>query len=290
MMSQEVLVFEVSESGFPRYVIENSHKLPVLVEFMGVWSEPCVLMADTISILAREFAGQFVFVKIDIDEQPGLKEQFNIENVPSLLVFKDGEVAFTQEGQLQEEELRVLLKGLDVYNEADALREQARHKHMAGDTGEAIMILTRAIQQDPGNTRVAMDMVQIFIDVGELEQAQGLFNKLPDLDKESSMGKSLVGQLTFADLATKTEGIERLTERLNQDASDNEARFDLSLCLVAGHDYNGAIDQLFSLLEMAPDYKDGAAKEMIITITNMLAPNDPEQAREFRRRLSNMLS
>ena len=45
-MSEEALIFEVGESGFDRYVIENSHKIPVLVEFMGVWSEPCVVMAD----------------------------------------------------------------------------------------------------------------------------------------------------------------------------------------------------------------------------------------------------
>ncbi|MDH5190070.1 MAG: hypothetical protein OEW89_02345 [Gammaproteobacteria bacterium] len=40
-MAKEALVFEVGESGFDRYVIENSHKVPVFVEFMGMWSEPC---------------------------------------------------------------------------------------------------------------------------------------------------------------------------------------------------------------------------------------------------------
>lgn len=289
-MSEEALVFEVSESGFSRYVLDNSHKLPVLVEFMGVWSGPCVAMADVLAGLAQEFAGQFVFAKVDIDEQPGLSKQYNVENVPSLLVFQNGELSFSEQGLITEDELRVLLRGLDVFNEADALREEARSKHMAGDTGEAIVLLTKAIQQEPGNTRVAMDMVQIFIDISELEQAQGLFNKLPDGDKDSSMGKSLIGQLTFADLAAKTVGIEALSERLAKDANDHAARFDLSLCLVAGHDYDGAMAQLFSLLEMKPDYQDGAAKEMIVTITNMLSPNNPEQANTYRQRLSSLLN
>jgi len=68
-MHEEALIFEVGESGFDRYVIENSHKVPVLVEFMGIWSEPCVVMADVLADLAKEFAGQFVFAKVDIDEQ-----------------------------------------------------------------------------------------------------------------------------------------------------------------------------------------------------------------------------
>ena len=289
-MSEQALVLEVSESGFSRYVLDNSHKLPVLVEFMDVASEPCAVMADILSGLAREFAGQFVFAKVDIDEQPGLGKQYNIENLPSLLVFQNGELSFAEQGQLTEDELRVLLRGLAVFNEADALREEARSKHMAGDTNEAIVLLSKAIQQEPGNTRVAMDMVQIFIDVGELEQAQGLFNKLPNNDKESSMGKSLIGQLTFADLASKTVGIEALNERLTKDVNDHAARFDLSVCLVAGHDYDGAMAQLFSLLEMNPDYQDGAAKEMIVTITNMLSPNNPEQASAYRKRLSSLLN
>lgn len=289
-MANEALILEVGESGFERYVIENSHKLPVLVEFMGMWSEPCIVMSDAIHDLANEFAGQFVFAKVDLDEQPELAKRYAIENVPTLLVFKGGEVTFTQEGQLQGSELRVLLKGLGVFHQSDELRELAREKHLAGETSEAIVLMSEAIKMDPANTRVAMDMVQIFIDIGEMEQARGLFNKLPDRDKESTMGKSLIGQLTFADLAAKTEGAERLQERLEENPDDLDSRFDLAVCLVAGYDYNGAIDQLFSLLESERDYKEGAAREMVITITNMLAPNDAEKAAVYRQRLANLLN
>lgn len=288
-MTKEALVFEVSESGFARYVIENSHKVPVLVEFMGVWSEPCVAMADALSGLAREFAEQFVFAKVDIDEQPGLRDQFAIKNHPTLLVFRNGEVELTQDGQMQEEELRVLLRGLGVFRESDELRQQARDKHMAGETPEAIMLLTQAIQNDPGSTGIAMDMVQIFLDIGELEQARGLFNKLPESDQQSDVGKSLTGQLAFAELAENTEGLETLSLRLEQDADDYDARFDLAMCLIAKHDYINAVDHMFTLLEHAPDYKEGAAKEMIITMANMLAPNEPELAKTIRNRLGSFL-
>ena len=50
------------------------------------------------------------------------------------------------------------------------------------------------------------------------------------------------------------------------------------------------MEQLFSLLAMNPDYQDGAAKEMIITITNMLSPNNPEQAGVYRKRLSSLIN
>ena len=290
MSEQDVFIFEVSKNSFNTSVILNSYKIPVLVEYMNVWSEPCINMADNLSKLAKEFAGQFIFAKVDIDEQAELQEEYAIKNSPTLKIFKDGEVIRTEEGLLQDDEIRQLLKTYGVFRQSDDLREQARHKHMAGDTMEAINLLTRAIKQDPANTRIAMDMVQIFLDINELEQAKSLFNKLPDKDKNSDIGKSLIGQLTFCDLAKNTEGKTSLLARIADNPEDNNARFDLSICMVAEHDYKQAMNYLFEIFDNEPDYKEGAAREMIINLTNMLAPNEPELAQEFRRRMGNALS
>ncbi len=285
MSSQEVFVFEVSESSFNSSVVLNSYKLPVVVEFMGVWSEPCIRMSDTLTTLAQEFAGQFVFAKVDVDEQPELRKTYSVENIPTLKVFKDGEVVHTEEGLLQEPEIVDLLKSYGVYRKSDEIRQQARQKHISGDTIEAINLLTQAIKQDPSNTRVAMDMVQVFLDIGEIDQAKSLFNKLPDKDISSDTGRALTGQFAFKDLALKTEGIENLRSRIDNNPDDHDAHFDLSICLVAEHDYMQAMNHLFVIFDSNPDYKDGAAKEMIINLCNMLAPNEPELAQDFRRRL-----
>ena len=290
MSEQDVFIFEVSKNSFNTSVILNSYKIPVFVEYMNIWSEPCISMADNLSNLAKEFSGQFIFAKVDIDEQPELQEEYAIKNSPTLKIFKDGEVIRTEEGLLQDDEIRQLLKTYGVFRQSDDLREQARHKHMAGDTMEAINLLTRAIKQDPANTRIAMDMVQIFLDINELEQAKSLFNKLPDNDKNSDAGKSLVGQLTFCDLAKNTEGKASLLACIADNPEDNNARFDLSICMVAEHDYKQAMNYLFEIFDKEPDYKEGAAREMIINLTNMLAPNEPELAQEFRRRMGNALS
>ena len=172
----------------------------------------------------------------------------------------------------------------------DELREQARSKHIAGETIEAINLLTAAIQHDPSNTLVAMDMIQIFIDINELDPAKALYNKLPDADKESDTGKMLLGQLTIRELAANTEGKTALQARISHDAQDYAAHFDLAICFVAEHDYQQAMESLFLILTNEPEFKEGAAREMIITLTEMLVPNEPELAQLFRRRLANMLT
>ena len=289
-MNQNIFIFEVTKKNFPSAVVDNSHKLPVVVGFFAAWSEYCFVTDELFSRLAKEFAGKFVFAKVDIDEQPELRKQYQIENVPTMLVFKNGEVVRTDLGQLLEPEARAMLREFGISHPSDEMREQAREKHMGGDTATAIMLLTQAIQLDPKNTRVAMDMTQIFIDVGDIDNAQGLFSKLPETDRSSDIGKSLSGQININQLAAKTDGLETLQTRVISTPDDMQARFDLSLCLIARHDYQTAMDHLLKILTTMPEFQDGAAKEMMIVIINMLTPGNPGLAKEYQRKLSNLVA
>jgi len=289
-MTTQAYIFELSAKSFPESALQNSFRLPVLVEFMGVWSGPCINMASRLSDLAKEFAGEFIFAQVDIDEHQELGKQYGIENVPTLIVLRNGEELRREVGEMQEPELRALLREFGIFRQSDELREQARERHIAGDTPEAIMLLAQAIQSDPGNVRVAMDMVQIFLDVGEVQQAQALFNRLPNAVREGTQGKSLTAQIKFSELAAKTEGVEALQHRLAANADDHDARFDLAICLVARHQIDQAVEQLFQIQQAEPVFRDGAAREMISLLSNMLMESAPDAANAYRRRLANMLN
>lgn len=288
-MSKDVYIFEATSENFDQVVIENSNKLPVVTLFMAVWSEPCFVLSEIFSKLAKEFAGQFIFAKVDIDEQQALRDQFKIENVPSILVIQNGNPTMTSEGLLTEDEARVLLKGVHVFNVVDEMRLQARDKHLAGDTENAIIILSEAIQQEPGNTKVALDMVQIFIDVKQTDQANDLFNKLPATAKDSDMGKSITGQLTFINLAAQKQDIDTLRKIIEAEENNQQARFDLAICLTAKYDYDQAIEQLLILHQQDESFQDGAAKELAITLIGMLKATQPEVASRAQTKLSNLL-
>lgn len=288
-MNKEVYIFEVSESSFQESVIQNSFSLPVIVEFMGFWSEPCIILSDVLSALAEEFAGQFVFAKVDIDENTDLRKKYDIQHVPCLKVFIDGEVIETQEGQLTEDESRELLKRCNVFHESDEMRLKARELHLSGDTQAAFIVLTEAIKKDPKNTRIALDMVQIFIDVNLIDNANALFNKLPVSVRESKIGGSLSRQLAFANQAAKTQGIAVLQQRIETDKNDFDARFDLSICLLAVHETMAAIDHLFYILEHDIKFKDGAAKELVIVLIAVLKEKEPVLAKQTQQRLNNLL-
>lgn len=239
--------------------------------------------------LAREFPEQFVLAKVDIEENSQLKEQYHIENVPTLKVFVDGIDVATEEGAINEDEARALLKTFDIVDEIEELRLQARSHHMQGETAQAIMLLSQAMKQDPANIRVAMDMVQIFIDLNEIEQATGLFNRLPGTAKSSSTGQSLSGQLWIIEQASKTAGLPTLKETLLSEPDNFDARFDYAICEIAEHNYQQALDNLLYIQQHNSDYKEGAARELIVTIINTIKPNHPELAQQYRSQLGAML-
>jgi len=289
-MSKQAIIFEVTDSSFEKYVIGNSSKVPVFVAFIAVWSEHCLLMSDMLANLASEFPEQFILAKVDTDENEQLKEQYKIENVPTLKVIIDGKEVASEEGTISEDEARALLKGFGIVNESEELRLQARSHHIKGETSQAIMLLSKAMQQDSTNTRVAMDMVQIFIDLGETEQAVGLFNKLPDSVKESTTGQSLSGQLWIIELAAKTAGLQTLKETILKEPDNYDARFDCAICELAEHNIEQALDHLFYIQKNNAEYKEGAARELIVTVINTLAPNDPEKAQQYRTQLAGLLA
>lgn len=289
-MSNEVYIFDATEANFSEVVLQNSSTLPVIVEFMGVWSEHCFYVEEIFRILANEFSGQFIFVKVDIDEQVELRKQFSIESVPTIISFKDGEKARVDVGELTEPEARDILKDFGIFHESDALRAQAREKHVQGDTSGAIMLLTQAIQKHPSNTKIAMDMVQIFVDIGDLKNAEGLFNKLPEKDRESDVGKSLLTRLSFTKLAIKTDGLEALQQRIDQDDEDLAAKFDIAVCFVAVYDFQNAMEHLLQSIEKSPEFNEGAAREMMVTLIRIIKDNNPELSEVYHRKLSSLLN
>ena len=288
-MSKQAMIFDVTGSDFKKYVLDNSDKAPVFVFFIDLRSVVCAQMHDLFSELATEFAEQFIVAEVDVSENKALVKQYKILTTPTLKVFIDAKEVFSVDGELSEEEARDLLHSFDIVSEIEQMRNQARKLHLKGETTEAIVLLSDAIKQAPSNTKIAMDMVQIFIDLGDLDQAGSLFNKLPDLDKNSDTGLSLFGQLQIKTKASQTAGLKTLKENILLNPDDFDARLDCAICELAEANTEEALLHLFYIQEHKADYKEGAAKEMIIAIIDATMPVDPKTARGYRAKLSALL-
>ena len=88
-------------------VIKNQQ--PVLVDFHATWCGPCKQMAPELLKFARQNTGKLRVIKIDIDKNPALASQYQVQGVPTLVLFKEGKVLWRQSGAMSSAQLSSFL-------------------------------------------------------------------------------------------------------------------------------------------------------------------------------------
>jgi thioredoxin 1 len=107
-MSENLLT--LTDANFQAEVLESS--LPVLVDFWAQWCQPCLAMAPDLEAVAEQFAGRVRVGKLDVDQYQDIAGQFNVQAMPTLLVFKNGVVAEQRVGKLGRDALAKLVEGV----------------------------------------------------------------------------------------------------------------------------------------------------------------------------------
>ena len=95
---------QVSDDSFDTEVI--SAKAPVLVDFWAEWCGPCKQIAPALDELSDEFGDQLTIAKVNIDENPETPSKYGVRGIPTLILFKDGEIVSTKVGALQKSKLK----------------------------------------------------------------------------------------------------------------------------------------------------------------------------------------
>jgi len=100
-------VLHVTDADFNDTVIKSGS--PVLVDYWAEWCGPCKMIAPVLDEIATEYAGKLTVTKLNIDDNPATPQHYGVRGIPTLMIFKDGEVEATKVGALTKSQLTAFI-------------------------------------------------------------------------------------------------------------------------------------------------------------------------------------
>ena len=100
-------IVHLTDDSFEDEVLKSSD--PVLVDYWAEWCGPCKMIAPVLDEIADEFAGKLKVAKLNIDDNPGTPPRYGVRGIPTLMLFKDGEVEATKVGAVSKSQLTAFI-------------------------------------------------------------------------------------------------------------------------------------------------------------------------------------
>jgi putative thioredoxin len=278
--------FDTATETFERDVLEASQKVPVLVDFWAPWCAPCRVLKPILEKLAGEYQGRFLLAKLNSDEHPQLSARFGVRGIPNVKAFVDGKLADEFTGALPEAGVRAFVDRL-IPTPGEKLRRTAQALVTQGDFDEAERHLRSALELEPGNHAVRLDLVELLLARNSQAEADALFAPIPERERDERADR-LYAVLALWKKSQQLPALPELEARLAADPEDLPARLALGERLVAERRFEPALAALLQVVRKDRGALRSSARKLMVEVFN-LAADQPDLVSAYRKLLAGAL-
>ena len=286
-MADSPFIFEANLETFQKLVIEQSQQTMVLVDFWADWCQPCRSLMPVLAKLADEYQGAFVLVKVNSDENQELSAQYGVRSLPTVKIFKQGQIVDEFMGALPETQVR---EYIDKHRTraGEGLRQQAIELYSSGDLEQAESLLRQVLEKEPDFYDAALELATVMLAQDKLDDAESLLKQIPDGKVDDAAVNELKTNIQKKKLQQEAGDISELEQQLADTPDDLQTMLDLAKAYIANENMEAGLELYLKIMQKDRSFADDAGRKGLLEAFTLMPSDDP-LLKKYRGKMFSLL-
>ncbi|AEE21154.1 tetratricopeptide repeat protein [Paraglaciecola chathamensis] len=275
---------DISIENFQQVILQESANKLVMVEFWAQGYEPSEQLAPVLQTIASKQGENLLHARVDCQAQPDITAQFGVQNLPTVMLIKDGQPVDGFAGVESEANIQAMLdKHLpkpedELFAQATAMAEQANYQ-------EAFTLVKQAFDLDPNRADIKLLLADCQVEVGQVNQAKELLATIGLVDQDGYY-RAILGKIELAEQAAESPEIIALQQALENDPDNLALKVKLAVQMRQANQLEEALSLMHSVLLKDINFED--AKKLMLDMINALPDGEPLKS-QYRRKVYSLL-
>jgi len=292
--TMENIIVDSDTASFSNDVIEASKTGPVLVDFWADWCAPCKQLTPILEELVKSYKGLIKLVKIDTEKNQELSQQLQIQSLPTVYAFYEGQPIDGFSGAMPENEVKKFINkvidasGGNKIEELQKAIEDAEKLFNEEDFESALTAFSNLLSAEANNAKIIAGYGKCLLKLDRNEEVKEL---LEGLEEDMLNDKNIISLIALSKLEknNKTAGTpEEYIEEVDINPNNHELRFKLAEAYLASNLRQEGIEQLLIIVKKDRKWEDDKARKKIIELLDAFGEDDPITS-ETRLKLSSII-